>query len=324
MRIDIWRALMLAWLCTLVGAMPVAAQETTFLQDLLGTPVSQFRPFRQTDPATPAEAPTAAEVGQVESVAAQTPAWESVWGLVEINVIPEGPKVAPNGEIYHPNFSMDLDFNFWLWRSHGLYGFAEASLWGEKGEYGTTNARDGFVGTSKREFDLMGGAAWNYAGPWEVRAFGYTYNNLNRGTNLVAPFGFTDGFGLENRYYLSPEYAKLGQKGFDVARATFLSVGYFPSKDLVGNDGVPFEPGLLLRAYLTYDLWDWPCYVFGDATFISERSFEPKLLHLNVGVAARPLSWFQQFECRLGVDNSADFQTHNVLNLWYASFRYIF
>src|SRR5262245_42006073 len=26
-----------------------------------------------------------------------------------------GPKIAPNGVLYHPNFSMDLDFNFWIW-----------------------------------------------------------------------------------------------------------------------------------------------------------------------------------------------------------------
>ena len=91
-------------------------------------------------------------------------------------------------------------------------------LWGQRGEDGVTNGRDGFLGTSKREFDLAGGAAWNYTGFWELRAFGYTQNNLNRGTDLVTPSGFQDGFGLENRYYLSPEYANLGQTGFDGER----------------------------------------------------------------------------------------------------------
>jgi hypothetical protein len=197
-------------------------------------------------------------------------------------------------------------------------------LWGETGEYNVTNSRDGWLGTSKREFDLSGGAAWNYSGPWEARAFGYTQNNLNRGVSPLAPSGFTDGFGMENRYYLSPEYAKLGQTGFDVAKAPFLSFGYYPSKDMVGNDGQTFAPGLMLRAYLTYDLWDWPLYLFGDATYISERSFRPKLLRCDAGIAARPFHSCQQWEFRLGAENTADFQARDVQNLWYASLRYIF
>jgi hypothetical protein len=269
--------------------------------------------------ASPARALIPDEAGPAETIP-----WQTAWGLAGLRVIPAGPKVAPNGEEYHPNFSMDLDFNFWVWRSQGLYLFADMRLWGERGEYGVTNRRDSWLGTSKREFDLSGGAAWNYAGPWEARAFGYTQNNLNRGYSLVTPSGFGDGFGLENRYYLSPAYAKLGQTGFDVERATFLSIGYFPSKNMVGNDGRSFRPGLMLRAYLTCDLWDWPCYVFGDATYVSERSFQSRLLTFDVGFAARPFSSCQQCEFRFGAENTADFQVHNVQNLWYVSIRYIF
>jgi hypothetical protein len=259
------------------------------------------------------------EVGSVEALP-----WQTVWGVVGLRAIPAGPKIAPNGEEYHPNFSMDLNFNFWLWRAQGFYLFADMRLWGERAENGVTNGRDGWLGTSKRQFDLSGGVAWNYAGPWEARAFGYTQNNLNRGLNLLTPAGFHDGFGLENRYYLSPEYAKLGQTGFDVARATFISIGYFPSKDMVGNDRQVFRPGLLLRAYLTWALWDWPCYAFGDATYISERYLQPRLFLFDVGLAARPFRSCQQCEFRLGAENTGDFQAHNVQNLWYISLRYIF
>jgi hypothetical protein len=140
----------------------------------------------------------------------------------------------------------------------------------------------------------------------------------------VTPAGINDGFGLANRYYLSPEYAKLGTTGYDVERATFVSVGYYPSKTLVGNDGQEFKPGLMLRAYLTYDLWDWPCYAFGDAMYIGERSFQPKLLLFDVGLAARPFTSCQQCEFRFGVENTADFQVGDVQNLWYASIRYVF
>jgi hypothetical protein len=93
---------------------------------------------------------------------------------------------------------------------------------------------------------------------------------------------------------------------------------------MVGNDGKEFAPGPMLGAYLIYDLWNWPVYAFGDATFIGERSFEPKLLLFDVGLAARPFAAWNQWEFRLGVANTADLQVHNVLNLWYLSFRYIF
>jgi hypothetical protein len=252
------------------------------------------------------------------------PAWQTAWGVADLRAIPAGPKVGPNGELYHPNFSLDLNFNIWIWRSQGVYLFTDMNLWGEKSENGVTNARDGFLGTSKREFDLTGGIAWNYTGSCELRAIGYTQNNLNRGLDMLAPAGFQDGFALENRWYLSDEYARLGQTGFDVARATFVSIGYYPSKSMVGNDGQTFQPGLLLRAYLTCDLWDWPCYVFGDVQYISERSLRPRLLLFDLGVAIRPVQSCQQFELRLGAEDTADLQVRNDFNLWYVSLRYVY
>jgi len=312
------RGLMAAWLLGLLGAMPLSAQETAF-PAAAASPYCQLGAFPDSGPAAPPQAPTPDEVAPVEALP-----WQTVWGLAGLRAIPAGRKEAPNGQEYHPNFSLDVDLNGWLWRSQGLYLFSDLRLWGEKGEFSVTNGRDGFMGTSKRQFDLSGGAAWNYAGPWEARAFGYTLNNLNRGKSLVAPYGFNDGFGLENRYYLSPEYAKLGQTGFDVARANFLSIGYYPSKNMVGNDGRSFKPGMLLRAYLTCDLWDWPCYLFGDATYLSERSLHPKLLLFDLGMAARPLPSCPHLELRLGAENTADFHEDNVQNLWYVSLRFIF
>jgi hypothetical protein len=301
-----------------LGAVPLSAQEVARPgTNPAGSPPGQAGPADRADPDPPA--PPCGEADEAEPAP-----WQRVWGLAGLRAIPDGPRVAPNGEEYHPNFSLDLDFNFWVWRSQRFYLFADLRLWGEKGEFGVTNGNDGFLGTSKREFDLSGGAAWNYAGPWEARFFGYTNNNLNRGLDLVAPVGFTDGGGLENRYYLSPEYARLGQAGFDVAGATFVSVGYYVTKEMVGNDGRLFKPGLMLRAYLTCDLWDLPCYVFGDATFLSERSMQPRLLLFDVGLAARPFHSCRQCEFRLGAENTADFQVRTVQDLWYMAFRYLY
>jgi hypothetical protein len=314
------RSTVAAWLLGLLTGLPLSAQEIPYARAAPAkSPDGQSCPVPGTDSTSPSQSRTLDEVYPGEAVP-----WHTVWGLAGLRAIPAGPKIAPNGEEFHPNFSLDLNFNCWIWRDQGLYLFADMRLWGERGEYGVTNGRDGWLGTSKREFDLSGGLAWNYYGPWEARAFGYTQNNLNRGFNLITPAGFHDGFGLENRYYVSPEYAKLGQTGFDVARATFLSIGYFPSKDMVGNDRQAFRPGLLLRAYLTCDLGDWPCYLFGDASYISERALQPRLFLLDTGLAARPLPFCRQCEFRLGVENTADFQAHNMLNLWYVSLRYIF
>jgi hypothetical protein len=291
--------LALAWLLGTLTAVPLAAQEPA--------------------PPPPDPLPPPAEVSPD-----QEPAWETVWGVADLRVIPAGPRVAPNGQEYHPNFDMGLDSNLWLWHSQRLYLFADLSFWGETGENGVTNRNDGFLGTSKREFDLSGGVAWNYAGPWEARAFGYSYNNLNRGTSPTAPAGFNDGFGVENRLYLSSEYAELGTTGFDVTQATFVSVGYYPNKEMVGNDGQLFKPGAFARAYLTCDLWDWPAYLFGDVAFIADNGFHARLLLFDLGLAARPFSACPQLEFRLGADSVADFQVGDVKSLGYGSVRYVF
>jgi hypothetical protein len=267
---------------------------------------------------------------QAEIVSAQPPAsagadpWETAWGVVGLRIFAAGPKVAPNGELYHPSFTLDLDFNFWVWREQRIYIFSDLRFWGERPENGNTNGRDGGLGFSKRQFDIVGGPAWNYAGPWEARISGYSFSNLNRGTALDTPDGGNDGALLENRYYLTEEYSRLGQTGYDVTRADFLSVGYYPTKTMIDNNGQTFKPGLLLRAYLTQDLFDWPGYAFLDASFLSESSLQPKLLLIDAGVAFRPFSSHQQWEFRLGVENTADLPNHTVYNLWYVSARFLF
>ncbi len=314
--------IVLASLCGWPVTLPLAAQERDRPSPAVVAaplaPVTQAVVVPPPDLGPPPDPPAAAPLPDV------APAWETLWGVVGLRAIPNGLKVGPNGARYHPNFSMDGNFSFWVWRPRGLYLFGDARLWGETGDNGSTNARDGFLGTSKRQVDLSGGAAWNYAGFWELRGFGYTFNNLNRGTNPLTPTGFHDGFAVENRYYLSDEYARLGQTGFDVTHATFLSVGYFPSKDMAGNDGSSFRPGLLLRAYLVYDLGSWPCYLYGDFTYISERDLRPRLLLFDTGLAARPLRNHRQWEMRLGTENVADVQVRSLLSLWYGSLRYIF
>jgi hypothetical protein len=314
------RAVPLACLLALLAAKPLVAWEAADHE-----PIARAGPDCQPCP-VPGDigAPEAPALCGLDDGPASTAPWQPAWGLAELRIFGAGPKVAPNGETYHPSFSIDLDFNLWLWRRQRLYLFGDFRFWGQRPENGVTNGRDGGLGFSKRQFDLLGGPAWNYAGPWELRVYGYSMNNLNRGRDLATPYGVNDGFAVENRYYLSAEYDKLGQPGYDITRATFVSIGYLPTKERVGNDGEKFKPGLLLRAYLTHDLGDWPAYAYGDASFLTERSMHPKLLLFDLGVAVRPLRSWRQWELRLGVENTADFELRSVLNLWYGSLRYVF
>lgn len=298
----------LTWLPLLLLAAPLSAQ-----------PISaDARTVNGAEPAPVLSAPVGI------TAAPEPPAWQTAWGLAGLRIFGDGPKVAPNGNRYHPSFSIDLNVNFWLWQEQRLYLFSDLRFWGQRPEYSVTNGRDGGLGFSKRQLDLGGGVAWNYAGPWEARVSGYSYSNLNRGQNLVTPYGINDGALLENRYYLSAEYERLGQTGFDVTRAAFLSVGCYPTKEMVGNDGELFKPFLMARGYLTCDLGDWPCYAYADVTCISDRQVKPRLLLVDTGVAARLFPAARQWEVRLGGETTADVHTKTALNLWYIAARYVF
>jgi hypothetical protein len=254
-------------------------------------------------------------------------AWASappLWGVVGGRGFALGDHVASNGQEFKQLFSLDLDLNVWLWRREGLYLFFDGRFWGQKAAPGITNPSQGPFDFSKREFDFSLGPAWNYYGNWEARAFGYSFNNLNRGTSQVAPTGFNDGVGLENRYYLGPVYAALGTPSFDQARASFVSLGYYPTKDMVDGDGVQFKPGPFARAYLTCDLFGDIVYAYADGQLVAERSCLLKLLTVDVGVAVRPFARVPRLEIRLGTEDAFDLQNREAETGLYGSLRYVY
>jgi hypothetical protein len=246
-----------------------------------------------------------------------------VWGTAGIRGIYAGERMAPNGVLFEPVFSLDLSLNLWLWRYVGLYSFADMRFWGQEPGLGVTNP-DQKVDFSKREFDLNLGGAWNYYGPWEARFYAYSLNNLNRGYSYANPAGYNDGVALENRVYLSAAYSQLGTPAFDVARANYIGVGYMPTKTLVGSDGAEFKPSMFARAYLTCDLWPDICYVYGEGLFIAQRPIAPKLLTTDVGVAVRPFSSQWRWEFRAGCENVWDMQLQNARPLGYISARFVY
>jgi hypothetical protein len=223
-----------------------------------------------------------------------------VWGVVGLRAFGLGDQVAPNGVEYNPLFCLDFNFNLWVYRPAGVYLFSDSVFWGQKAAPGQTNPAQGVFDFSKRELDFDVGTAWNYYGFLEARAFAYSDNNLNRGTSPISPKGFKDGIGLENRLYVGLAYADLGTPAFDVARATFVSLGYYPTKDMVDGSGVQFKPGPFARAYLTYDLLGEKCYLYADVVGLARRSFTPELLSADAGLAVRPIARVPRLEFRLG------------------------
>jgi hypothetical protein len=241
--------------------------------------------------------------------------YQRVWGVIGMRAFPFGQQVAPNGVEYMPFFTLDMDFNMWILRSQRVYLFVDSDFWAQKPGAGITNPSQGYFDFSKRELDFSAGVAWNYCSNWEARIFAYSYNNLNRGDSTSSPSGFNDGIGIENRWYLNEEYARLGRQDYDVDRAAFVSAGYYPTKDMIDNDGKLFKPALFARAYLVQNLYNDIFYVYLDTQFLTEKPATPKMLYLDGGFAVYPFPSLPYLQFRLGTQDSYDLQAHE----WEAS-----
>jgi hypothetical protein len=234
--------------------------------------------------------------------------------VADLKLTYAGRRTAPNGELYDPLFDLDLDLNIGLLPNKLLYLFVQPAFWGERATAGQTHGNLDFT---KREFDITFGGAWNYYGPLEFRAFGYGYNNLNRGNSPLIPSGYDDGMGLENRWYLPTD------NPYDIGRLSFLSIGYLPNKTLTGNNGAQFRPGFFARAYLAYDLPWWHSYLYGDGQLMCESAFNPRLLPFDAGWAMRPFTRLDGLEFRLGGTDTYDFRAKKNEELGYAALRFL-
>lgn len=237
-------------------------------------------------------------------------AWDpAVWGVFDVTGYAAGTHEAPNGFAFDPLVALSSDFNFGLLPRKQLYLFLENGLWVQR------TARVA-PGKSQREFDADFGVAWNYFDALELRASAYSLNNLNRGTSLASPDGYKDGIAVENRYYFGPSDI------YDVGRLSFVSLGYYPTKALVGNNGQSFRPGLFAQGYLTQDLpTPFRSYLYGGLRLTAQDAATPRLLETDLGVAFRPVADRQGLEFRVGYDRTDDVQAHVAKNLVYGAVR---
>lgn len=253
------------------------------------------------------------------------PEYQRVWGVVGLRLFADGEKMAPNGVPFDPLFSLDLNFNLWVWPQEGLYLYSDTRFWGQKATQGVTNGDQGQFDFSKREFDFSGGAAWNYYRYLEARVFAYSYNSFNRGVDLSKPHGFKDGVGLENRYYLSSIYRLLGTRRYDVTEAAYIGVGYYPTKELFDSNGNSYKPSAFLDAYLVLDFWEeHRGYLYGDIQLIAERPLSARTLYTDLGLALRPLRKVWGLEFRVGAETTYDVQENFARNLVYCALRVVY
>ena len=224
--------------------------------------------------------------------------------------------MAPNGVPFNPIFALDSNFNLGIIPNKRLYIFADSKFWMQKAAPGITNPSQGQWDFSKREFDFNAGLAMSYYDWLELRLSAYSFANLNRGTSLAQPFGFKDGVQIETRFYLPTN------DRYDVGRLSFVGVGYYPSKGMVGADGLEFQPGLFVRGYGTWDLPWWHSYLYLDTQFIADKSFKPRLLELDGGLAVRPLAAVRNLEFRVGHNVLQDFGPNITRNLTYSAVRF--
>ena len=232
-----------------------------------------------------------------------------VWGVVGVTGYATGTREAPNGFAFDPLVKLDSDLNFGLLPNKRLYLFLQNGFWPQR----TATAASG---ASQRELDLDLGAAWNYFDSLELRVSAYSLNNLNRGTSPALPDGYKDGLAIENRYYFGPSDI------YDVGRLSFVGLGYYPTKALVGNDGQSFRPGLFAHGYVTQDLpTPFRSYLYGGAQLTAEDAATPRLVDLDLGIAFRPIADRQSLEFRLGDSLTDDVRAHITRNLVYGAVR---
>ena len=241
--------------------------------------------------------------------------WPDVWGYLGVQGYAPGERMAPNGVLFDPRFRSDFNLNLSLLPRKKLYVFLETEFWMQRSSPASTDDNQTVYNFSKREFDINTGLAWNVFDRLELRVSADALNNLNRGTSRTKESGDTDGGQVEARYYFGSANI------YDMGQLNFVGIGYNPSHNLIGGDGIDFRAGMFAQAYATYSIPALRSYLYGHATLIQEESDSLRLVTFDAGIATRPFSGVQALEFRLGNELTADIQAGTTRDLVYGAIR---
>jgi|GEM_PF-412497 len=275
---------------------------------------SQFRPGTvEAGPDDNQPVPTPAATAPSTAPSTATSIGPDAWGNLDFTGIPSGTRMGPNGTPFHPLASTRLDLNLAVLPNKELYIFSETEYWMQNRT--TDPLTHQSQQASAREYDLNIGLAWQPFDHFEMRGAVFANNNVNRGITTSTPFGFNDGFDVEGRYYFGKADV------YDDGRLSFVSIGYAPTKTLIGEDGLTYKPGFFARAYATYDLPFLGAYIFGDGKYMQNKAGASKILEVDAGVALRPFQSHKNIELRVGDDVSRDLQANVTRSFIYGSVR---
>ncbi|HEX7516657.1 MAG TPA: hypothetical protein VF345_05160 [Chthoniobacterales bacterium] len=241
--------------------------------------------------------------------------WPDVCGYLGVQGYAPGERMAPNGVVFDPRFRSDFNLNLSLLPRKKLYVFLETEFWMQRSSPATTDNNQVVYNFSKREFDINTGFAWNIFDRLELRVSADALNNLNRGNSRTEASGNTDGGQFEARYYFGPASI------YDVGQLNFVGIGYNPSHNLIGGDGLEFRAGMFAQAYATYSIPALRSYLYGHATLIEQEYGNLRLVTFDAGIATRPFSRVQDLEFRLGNELTADIQAGTTRDLIYGALR---
>jgi hypothetical protein len=241
--------------------------------------------------------------------------WPDVWGYLGVQGYAPGERMAPNGVLFDPRFRSDFNLNLSLLPRKKLYVFLETEFWMQRSSPATADNNQTVYDFSKREFDINTGFAWNVFDRFELRLSADALNNLNRGTSRTKASGDTNGGQVEVRYYFGSENI------YDIGQLNFVGIGYNPSHNLIGGDGVNFRAGMFAQAYATHGIPALRSYLYGHATLIEKEYGSLRLVTFDAGIATRPFSRVQDLEFRLGNELTADVQAGTTRDLVYGAIR---
>lgn len=225
-----------------------------------------------------------------------------VWGDAGFGYYFLGEKDAPNELIYKPLWHLEMNLN--IGKRSTLYLFIESVFYAERPSPGITTHLTRPLEFTKREFDLILGVAKPlFDTGLEIRLWGYSLANLNRGRDKNVPSGFKDGYAAEARYY------------FEIKEFVgYVTGGYYFTKGLVDPSGDYYRPGVFAGVNLIRPIVRGVS-VFGEALVLTEKFTKFREVDSKIGIEFSPFRKYShpRFSIVYEIDQGRDANLERLL-----------